>query len=342
VSRHAAARGRRARRAAAAAPPVPPVPGHDVIDGRRRASNGSRPDPAVIRDLMPGPAEEGEDVGATRWVPPGEHVAPLTRAAARRLHLLAAGAAVAAGVVLGGGAVAGRPGVLVTVALAQAVLAPVWMLGTDRPGRIGGVLIGLAAAAAGDLALVLQDRTSPAVLLGVLGLALPAMVVHQLVRGVVRVRVTESVAAVALLVGAEVAACLPVALARADDGHRLVGTVVLGATAGLALARLTDALAPVPRIAAGVPYGLGAVVLAAVAGAAAGATAAGGPLGAGAGAGVGALVGAVAALVSVGVGFVVLALPDRPRPLVPALLSVLLPVALVAPVGYLTVLSVAG
>jgi len=238
--------------------------------------------------------------------------------------------------------VIGRPGVVVTVALAQAVLAPVWMLGTDRPGRIGGVLIGVGAAAVGDVALLVRDRNSPVVLLGVLGLALPAMVVHQLVRGVVRVRVTESVSAVALLVAAEVALCLPIALARAEDGHRLVGTVVLAAAAGLTVARLTGALAPVPRIAGGVPYGLAAVVLAAVAGAVAGAATAGGPLTAGAGAGVGALVGAVAALVAVGVGFVTLALPDRPRPLVPAVLSVLLPLALVAPVGYLTVLSVAG
>jgi hypothetical protein len=238
--------------------------------------------------------------------------------------------------------VIGRPGVVVTVALAQAVLAPVWMLGTDRPGRIGGVLIGLGAAAVGDVALLVRDRNSPVVLLGVLGLALPAMVVHQLVRGVVRVRVTESVSAVALLVAAEVALCLPIALARAEDGHRLVGTVVLAAAAGLTVARLTDALAPVPRIAEGVPYGLAAVLLAAVAGAVAGAATAGGPLTAGAGAGVGALVGAVAALVAVGVGFVTLALPDRPRPLVPAVLSALLPLALVAPVGYLTVLSVAG
>jgi hypothetical protein len=285
---------------------------------------------------------DGDGVGATRWVPPGEQVARLGRAAARRMHLLAAAVAAAAGLVLGLGAVVGRPGVVVTVALAQAVLAPVWMFGTDRPGRIGGVLIGLGAAAAGDVALLVRDRTSPAVLLGVLGLAFPAMVVHQLVRGVVRVRVTESVAAVAVLVAAEVALCMPIALARADDGHRLVGTVVLAATAGLAVARLTDALVPVPRIAAGVPYGLGAVLLAAVAGAAAGAATAGGPLTAAAGGGVGALVGAVAALVAVGVGFLTLALPDRPRPLVPALLSVLLPLALVAPVGYLTVLFVAG
>jgi hypothetical protein len=281
-------------------------------------------------------------MGATRWVPPGEQVARLGRAAARRMHLLAAAVAAVTGLVLGAGAVVGRPGVVVTVVLAQLVLAPAWMLGTDRPGRIGGLLIGLGAAVAGDVALLVRDRTSPAVLLGVLGLALPAMVVHQLARGVVRVRVTESVAAVAVLVAAEVALCMPIALARAEDGHRLVGTVVLAATAGLTVARLTDALAPVPRIADGVPYGLAAVVFAAVAGAAAGASTAGGPLTASAGAGVGALVGAVAALVAVGVGFITLALPDAPRPLVPALLSVLLPLALVAPVGYLTVLSVAG
>ena len=343
MSRHAAPRGRRGRRAAAAPllSPEQSPPRFDAFDGRPRAPNGSRQDAAALRDLVTG-AGDGDVVGATRWVPPGEQVAPLGRAAARRMHLLAAAVAAATGLVLGAGAVAGRPGVVVTVALAQLVLAPAWMLGTDRPGRIGGLVIGLGAAAAGDIALLVRDRTSPAVLLGVLGLALPAMVVHQLVRGVVRVRLTESVAAVAVLVAAEVALCLPIALARADDGHRLVGTVVLAATAGLTVARLTDALVPAPRIADGVPYGLGAALLAAVAGAAAGAATAGGPLTVAAGAGVGALVGAVAALVAVGVGFVTLALPDRPRPLVPAILSVLLPLALVAPVGYLTVLSVAG
>jgi len=343
VSRHAAPRGRRARRAAAAppAPRAPSSPASDAFAGRAHSPNDSHRDPAALRDLASG-LPEGDAVGATRWVPPGEHVARLGHAAARRMHLLAAVVAAATGIVLGAGAVVGRPGVIVTVALAQVVLAPVWMLGTDRPGRIGGLLIGLGAAAVGDIALLMRDRTSPAVLLGVLGLALPAIVVHQLARGVVRVRVSESVGAVAVLVAAEVALCMLIALARAEDGHRLVGTVVLAATAGLTVARLTDAVVAVPRIAQGVPYGLGAVVLAAVAGAAAGAATAGGPLTARAGGGVGALVGAVAALIAVGVGFLTLALPDRPRPPVPALLSVLLPLALVTPVGYLTVLSVAG
>jgi hypothetical protein len=323
-------------------PRVPNPPAFDAFERPIRAPNGSHRDPAALRDLVSGPGEGDDAVGATRWVPPGEHVARLGRAAAGRMHLFAAVVAVATGLVLGAGAAAGRPGVVLTVALAQAVLAPVWMLGTDRPGRVGGLLIGLGAAAAGDIALLMRDRTSPAVLLGVLGLALPAMVVHQLVRGVVRVKVTESVSAVAVLVAAEVALCMLIALARADDGHRLVGTVVLAATGGLTVARLTDAVVPVPRIADGVPYGLAAVVLAAVAGAAAGAATAGGPLTATAGGGVGALVGAVAALVAVGVGFLTLALPERPRAIVPAVLSVLLPLALVTPVGYLTVLSVAG
>ncbi|HST67001.1 MAG TPA: hypothetical protein VLM05_17605, partial [Mycobacteriales bacterium] len=118
--------------------------------------------------------------------------------------------------------------------------------------------------------------------------------------------------------------------------------VVLAAAAGLAAARLTDAVAPVPRIADGVPYGLLAVVLAAVAGAAAGAVTRGGPLSTAGGAGVGAVVGTVAALVAVGTGFLTTNLPEQPSRFALAYLWVALPVALVAPVGYLTALSVAG
>ena len=216
------------------------------------------------------------------------------------------------------------------------------MLGTKRPGRIGGIVIGLGAAAAADAALLVRDRTSPAVLLGVLGLAVPALLVHQLTRGVVRVRVAESLAGVALLVTAVVALSTLVALARAVDGPRLAAAVALSAAAGLAAARLTDALAPGPRIADGLPYGLLAIVTAALAGAAAGTATAGGPLSVAAGAGSGALIAAVAALAAVGVGFALAVLPDRPRPPAAAYLPVALPLALAAPVGYLVLLSVAG
>ena len=241
--------------------------------------------------------------GATRSEEPRPEVTVVDRAAARRGHLLAAGVAVLVGLVLGVGAPAGRPGVLVSVAVVQALLVPAWILGARRPGRIGGMIVGSGAAAAADVALLVRDRTSPAVLLGVLGLALPALFAHQLTRGVVRARVTESLAGIAVLIAAEVALSTLIALARAEDGHRLAGAVVLAAAAGLAVARLTDAVAPVPGIADGVPYGLLAVVLATGAGAAAGAVARGGPLSAAGGAGVGAVVGLVAALVAVGAGF---------------------------------------
>ena len=271
---------------------------------------------------------------------PGSELPVVT--GARRGHLVAAGVAVAVGLVLGAGAVAGRPGVVASVAVVQALLVPAWILGTRRPGRIGGMILGGAAAAAADVALLVRDRTSPAVLLGVLGLAVPALILHQLTRGVVRVRVTESLAGIAVLIAAEVALSTPIALARAEDGHRLAGAVVLAAAAGLAVARLTDAVAPVPAIADGVPYGLLAVVLAAVAGAAAGAATRGGPLSTAGGAEVGAVVGLVAALVAVGAGFLTLALPEQRARIAVAYLSIALPIALVAPVGYLVALSVAG
>ncbi|HEY6746283.1 MAG TPA: hypothetical protein VI357_11265 [Mycobacteriales bacterium] len=288
---------------------------------------------------MPGRGGE-EPAGATRWTAPGTELPVVV--GARRVHLLAAGMAVAVGLVLGAGAVAGRPGVVASVAVVQALLVPAWILGARRPGRIGGMIVGGAAAAAADIALLVRDRTSPAVLLGVLGLAVPALILHQLTRGVVRVRVTESLAGIAVLIAAGVALSTLIALARAEDGHRLAGTVVLAAAAGLAAARLTDAVAPVPRIADGLPYGLLAVVLAAAAGAVAGAATRGGPLSTGGGAAVGAVVGLVVALVAVGAGFLTLTLPERRPGLVEAYLWVVLPIALVAPVGYLTALSVAG
>lgn len=318
VSRHAAPKGRRAR--------VDPVPARPV---------------GVPAEARPTGAPEGL-AGATRWAAPVNGLAVVDRAAARPAHLLAAGLALLAGLLLGVGAVAGRPGVLVSVAVVQALLVPAWILGAQRPGRIGGMIIGAGVAAAADVALLVRDRTSPAVLLGVLGVALPALVLHQLTRGVVRVRVTESLAGIAVLIAAEVALSTLFALARAEDGHRLAGTVVLAAAAGLAVARLTDAVAPVPRIADGVPYGLLAVVLATAAGAVAGAATRGGPLSTAGGAEVGAVVGLVAALVAVGAGFLTLALPEQRGRLAVAYLSVVLPIALVAPVGYLTALSVAG
>ena len=238
----------------------------------------------------------------------------------------------------------GRPGIVAGIGVAQALLVPAWVLGTALPGRVGGMLIGFAAGAAADAALVRYDRTSLAALLGVLALAFPAFLLHQLARGVVRVRVTESMSGVALLVTAVVALSSCVALARAVDGPRLVSAVVVAAGAGLAVARLVDAARPAPRLAEDVPYGLLAVAAATAGGAAAGAvhsigarqlTPSGGAL-------LGAVVAVLAALLAVGVGYLAGTVDPRPRRAALAYLGVAFPLAMAAPVGYLVALTVAG
>jgi hypothetical protein len=266
--------------------------------------------------------------------------------AVRRAHLAAA---LVAAVVTAGVLVAtwwDRPGVLVAVAVLQTLLVPAWVYGIALPGRIGGTLIGLGAAAAADAALVVRDRVSLLALLGVLGLVLPALVLHQLTRGVVRVRVTESLAGIAMLITAVVALSVLVALARAVDGPRLVAALAVGAGAGLAVARVVDAVAPAPRLADDVAHGLPAVLAAGLAGAAGGALLAGGArqLDAAGGALLGAVVAVLAALVAVGIGFVAATTPERRRATSPALayLGVAVPLALAAPVGYLVSLAVAG
>lgn len=232
----------------------------------------------------------------------------------------------------------GTAGMLAGVGAVQALLAPAWLLGTGVPGRRGGIVLGLATAAAADALLVADGRTSLAVLVGVLALAVPALLVHQLTRGVVRV--TESLSGLGLLVTAQVALAGCLALARAPDGARLVSAVVVSAGAGLAVARLVDAAVPAPRFAGDVPYGLPAVLAAVAAGAVAGVLHVPGAerLGAAGGAALGAVVAGLAALLAVGVGY----LERTDRRAAPAYLGVALPVALAAPAGYLLALTVAG
>lgn len=265
----------------------------------------------------------------------------------RRGHLVAAGIAAVLAVGLGVAAAVGREGVAAGVAVVQLLLVPAWVLGTGLPGRRGGSLIGLGAAAAADVVLLARDRTSLQVLLGVVALAFPVLLVHQLTRGVVRVRVTESLSGIALLVTAQVAAAAAIALTSAMDGPRLASAVLVAAAAGLAVAHLTDAVAPVPRLAEDVRHGLLAVALAVAAGAVAGLLHARGAdqLTAANGAALGAAVAGVAALLAVGVGYVAATVDPRPpRAGPPALayLSAGLPLALACPVGYLVALSVAG
>ena len=259
----------------------------------------------------------------------------------RQEHMAAAGLAAVATTGLAVSAYTGRTGLLAGVGLLQALLVVAWVVGTGLPGRLGGLLIGAGVAAGGDAALHLRDRASLAALLGVLGLSFPAALLHQLSRGVVRVRVTESLSGVVALSTANACAAAYLALGRAVEGTRLVSAAVTAVGVGLVAGRLVDMVLPVPRFTPEVPHGLLGVGAAIALGSAAGAVYA---LGAsqidiGEGALLGAGTAGVAALVAVGVGYLahtVAAQPgERLRGLVLAYLRVGLPLALAGPVAYL-------
>lgn len=260
-------------------------------------------------------------------------------------------AALLAGVVLVLTARVGPVAMLAGIAVVQAALALVWVFGTALPGRIGALVIAVLAAAGADVAVALWPHGELGTLLIVFALAVPVMFVHQLVRGAARVRVVDSLGAIAVLVFAEVA--LPALYQLRHEfigtttGGRVVAAAVAAMAGGLVVGRLIDMVVPAPRFDADVPRGLLAVIASALCGAAIGylmlrdvAEFIGGR-GAFAGAALGALVG----LLTVGVGFAEHASMSpasgfgrHMRPLV----GILLPLAVLAPVAYVLCLAIRG
>lgn len=260
-----------------------------------------------------------------------------------------AGAAVVIGAVLAWAARAGALQLLVAVALAQALLGFAWFFVLRTPGRTGGLVIGGAAAAATDVAASVWPYSRLAAMTAVVGLAVPAMFVHQLTRGAGRVRVLASFGGIALLVLTE--AGLPALLqlrhefaAVTIEGDAALA-VVVAITGALLAGCFADLAFPVLRFDTDVPRGLVGVVVSAAVGAALGhlvlRDAAG--FASGRGAFVGAAVGVCAGLLAVAVGYLDVVTPPsttgrarRMRPLLP----VLVPLALTAPVALLLCLAI--
>jgi hypothetical protein len=273
-----------------------------------------------------------------------------TAGAHRRGALIAAVAAAA----LTASAAQSAVALLAVTAALQAALVVSWVVGTGMPGRIGGLVLGAAAAAGADVAVSVSPHRELGPLVVVLGVAVPAMFVHQLCRGVVRVRTTESLADVALVVVAASAAPALLQLRHELDGAKLASGAAVAAGAALAIGHLVDMRWPRPRFDAGVPRGLFAVIAGALAGGVAGFwplrdVAAFTALRAGYVAGA---IGVVAGLLAVAAAFLTHHLtsveagrPARGRPPRPALfplLHVVLPLAFVAPVAYLLCVAVPG
>ena len=252
-----------------------------------------------------------------------------------------------AGAALVAGARWGAVPLVCVVAALQVVFAAAWVFGTSLQGRKGALIIGVAAAAAADAIVSVFPHSQLGDLVAVLGLAVPAMFIHQLMRGAARVRVIESLSGVAVLVVCSVAVASLIQLRHefaAPVGGRVVSAVAVIAVGALLAATFVDLIIALPRFDPDVAHGLLAVLGAALVGAAIGQLMLTGSNGFGAGRGVfaGAGLGAIVGLLAVAAAFVEQSTPMPPsgpsRRLRPVLVG-LLPLLLVAPVGFLICLS---
>jgi hypothetical protein len=254
---------------------------------------------------------------------------------------------------------AGATPLLVAVALVQAALAPAWVLGTAMPGRWGGLVLAGLSAAGADVAVSVRPEGRLGVLLPVLGLALSAMFVHQLLRGAARVHVVSSLSAISLLVVAEVSLAALMQVRHefsvgqgggTDVGGRVAAAVAGAVAVGLLVSVLVDMVLPVPRFDPQVPRGVAALVAAAAVGAAVGALLLGdrAEFTGGRAVFLGGGLGALAGLLAVASGFVLhsttagSAAGDAPRSstALRAALAGLLPLTVLMPVGFLLALAV--
>lgn len=238
---------------------------------------------------------------------------------------------------------------LVAVAAGQALLTFSYVFGTAMPGRKGALVLAALTAGGVDTAVALRPGSGMSAVLPVLALLVPAIFVHQLLRGAARNRVVESLGAVALLLLSVVAFGTLLSLSREFDtlarGGQVAGGLALVITGAVLVSVLTDLVGSRPRFDPDVPRGMPAVVVAAVAGGLIGAKALGGgtEFVQGRGLFVGAAVAALVALFAVAVAFLehttTFPPPGIGRRLRPVLGAVL-PVALGSPIALLICLAI--
>ncbi|MBI1757897.1 MAG: hypothetical protein HYR62_01490 [Actinobacteria bacterium] len=263
---------------------------------------------------------------------------------ARSGHVAVAGVAVVVAAGVGAGSLLSQAGLVLVVATLQVALVWAWVMGTDLPGRAGGLLLGGGAAAAVDAALLSQRGHGLTPLVVLLGAAFPLLLVHQLARQAGRTRLTESLSGVAA--GCVAASALALYLELARYSGPVATAALLATVLGLLAASLVDAAHRVQAFAEGVFHGLGGVLAAAAVGAAVAVLRLRSvPVPAAWAALLGGGVGLSAGLVAVGAGYVARSATPRRTAFAPAtlpVLRVLLPLSAAAPVAYLLGLVVIG
>lgn len=256
-------------------------------------------------------------------------------------------------------ALAGATPLLAAVAATQALVAASWLIVTELPGRKGAAIIAVAAAGAADVAVSVWPHSRLGTLLAIGGLSVPAMFVHQLMRGAARSRIVASLAGTAGLVLTVVspAALLQLRHEFEDSGGQTPGGTVaagvLGAAAGgLLIALVADVISSAPRFDPEVPRGLLGVVASTGLGGSVGYLVLSAPdradFAGGRGVFVGAAVGVLVGLLAVAVAFAGASStslsghepPTRAATRLRPVLAVLVPLCVVAPVAFLLCLAV--
>ena len=261
---------------------------------------------------------------------------------------------VAAAVLGGGVTLAARSSanaLLVAVAVVQALLALAWVFGTAMPGRKGALVLAAGAAVASDVTTSVWPHDRLGTLLAVLGLAVPAMFAHQLMRGAARVQVVSSLSATAVLVLGEVAAAALLQL-RHEFGHtgggggdHVASTAAAAVGGALVIGCLVDILLPAPRFDPSVGRGLLGLIASAGLGGSLGYLMLHGHahFGGGRATFMGGALGALAGLLAVACAFVLHTTPEPPTQVgrrVRPLIGVVLPFAVIAPVAFLLCLAI--
>jgi hypothetical protein len=199
---------------------------------------------------------------------PAEPTAP-REPAGRGPRLTIAGLTGLLTVVLALGATAPHGPYAVLVFVVQVLFVLTWTMTSRPPASRIVVGVGLAAAAGADLAALSADPPSLAPLAYVTAAAFVVAVIGQLTRPAGRERVTESLGSTLVAVVGVVALASLVVLSRHPRGTQSIVACLVAAGLAIVVARLTDTVAPHPRLAPQVSRGGAGVLLGVLVGTAA-------------------------------------------------------------------------
>ncbi|ADL49224.1 hypothetical protein AB0N38_01810 [Micromonospora aurantiaca] len=239
----------------------PPAPRTGPAD-----EEGERPERKGPRRLRKGgPGRRPDDESDEE---PEEEVPPVP--VRRPLALTVAGFAALLGVGLVLGAQTSGPGHRLPFAAiifgVQLLFVLAWTMAMRPPALLVVALVSAATAVIADVAAVQSDIAGLAPLGYAAAAGLLLAVLGQLVRRVDRVRVTDSLGGTLLIVVGVVAFATLIVLSRIPKGTQAITVCLTAAGVALLVARLTDAVAPWPRLAPQVPRGATGVVAGAMIG----------------------------------------------------------------------------